>query len=377
MQTTRYLKCVPTVLAIVCCFAALTACQDPPPIKIGFAGGLTGRHSDLGVYGRNGVLLAVEEANSKGGINGRAIELLVMDDQQDPAIAATVDNQLIDAGVVAIIGHFTSAMSVAAAPITNSRKVLLFSPTTSTNQLSGHDDHFIRVMSPSRYTTEKLATHVFDRLNLRRLVIVYDDKNQAFADDWLDGFRQFATSRNATVTPVAFTPHPDYPFSSLPDSINAQSPDGLLIIAAALDAAMICQQVRKEGSTYPIFTTMWSMSDEFIQHGGSAVEGVTFANWFDPDHPSESSRRFRDTFSRRFGHPPTFAAHFAYETAIILIDGLRRNDNPLELKDTILLQKIYDGTQGTIEFDRYGDPVRDLFLMTVRNGRFVRLESGK
>jgi branched-chain amino acid transport system substrate-binding protein len=66
------------------------------PIKVGFVGGLTGRLSDLGSGGRNGVMLAVEEINNAGGISGRPVELITKDDKQDPEVAVKVDKELID-----------------------------------------------------------------------------------------------------------------------------------------------------------------------------------------------------------------------------------------------------------------------------------------
>ncbi len=97
------------------------------PIKVGFVGGLTGRLSDLGTAGRNGVILAVEEINSRGGINGRPVELITKDDKQDPELSLRVDRELVDEGVAAIIGHMTSVMSMAVLPFINEEKILMIS----------------------------------------------------------------------------------------------------------------------------------------------------------------------------------------------------------------------------------------------------------
>ena len=85
--------------ALFIAILALAGCGRNDPIKIGLGGGLTGRVADRGIAGRDGVILAVEEKNSAGGIDGRLVELLVKDDRQDPVVAARVDRELIDAGV--------------------------------------------------------------------------------------------------------------------------------------------------------------------------------------------------------------------------------------------------------------------------------------
>lgn len=362
------------IVSLLSWLVLLTGCDNRTPIKIGFVGGLTGRHADLGLYGRNGVLLAIEEVNASGGINGRELELIVKDDKQDPSIAVRVDKELIAEDVVAIIGHFTSAMSVAAVPVVNSEEILLLSPTTSTNYLSGKDDQFLRIMSPNLQANTRLAKHVFEEKKIRKLVVAYDDQNRAFGKDWADFFEQLGKESGREVIVYPYVSKDGFHFSDLAEKIVSNKPDGTLIVAAALDAAMLCQQIRKTGSDMPLFTTMWSMSNDFLQHGGAAAEGVAFANWFDPDHPSATSKEFRKKYSERFGQMPTFASHFSYEAASVLIYALNKTQEPQALKTAILDKKSFHGTQGIFTFDQYGDAQRDLFIMQVENGKFVNME---
>ncbi|HAY27617.1 MAG TPA: ABC transporter substrate-binding protein, partial [Candidatus Accumulibacter sp.] len=73
--------------SLILAICVLTACAPPEPIRIGFIGGTSGRVADLGIAGRDAVLLAVELRNQAGGIAGRKVELLIRDDQQDPEAA--------------------------------------------------------------------------------------------------------------------------------------------------------------------------------------------------------------------------------------------------------------------------------------------------
>ena len=79
---------------------------------------------------------------------------MIKDDQHDPEVALRVDQELIDAGVVAIIGHMTSAMSVVAVPLMNRELMLMISPTTSTSRLTGIDDFFSQ-SDASQHTPEQ------------------------------------------------------------------------------------------------------------------------------------------------------------------------------------------------------------------------------
>ena len=183
----RIVRIVYVFLMIV--ITTLIGCDRKKPIKIGFAGCLTGRLSDLGTAGRNGVMLAVEQINETGGINGRPVELIVKDDKQDPDVAIQVDKELIEEGVVAIIGHMTSAMSVAVVPLMNKEKMLIISPTTSTNELTGIDDYFFRIMPPNKAETDHLAHYTLNVMGLRKMVCVYDLSNLAFTEGWYRNFK--------------------------------------------------------------------------------------------------------------------------------------------------------------------------------------------
>ncbi|MDT8445116.1 MAG: ABC transporter substrate-binding protein [Desulfuromonadales bacterium] len=109
----------------------LPACKEQPPLKIGFVGGLTGRVADLGVAGRDAVILAVEEKNRSGGIAGRKVELVVSDDRQDVGSARQAISELTTQQVVAIIGPMTSSMAAVIQPLVNVEQIVTISPTVN------------------------------------------------------------------------------------------------------------------------------------------------------------------------------------------------------------------------------------------------------
>lgn len=125
----------------------IVACSRNP-IPVGFAGPLSGSSSDLGVQGRNGATLAIEEINEAGGIAGRPLELIARDDWNDPDLVPLLNTELVEEGVVATIGHMTSAPSVVAAALGERGRVLHISPTASAPDLSSRDDLFSESRAP-------------------------------------------------------------------------------------------------------------------------------------------------------------------------------------------------------------------------------------
>ncbi len=360
-------------LVLFFCSVGIIYAADQKPIKIGFVGGLTGKISDLGIQGRNGATLAVEHINRQGGIHGRPVKLVAKDDKQDVQTALTVDKQLIDEGVTAIVGHMTTAMSEAVLPLINDRKMVMISPTTSTKKLSGMDDYFLRVINDNTRLTDLLAAHAAKKLKLRRIVATHDLSNRAYSEGFVADFRAgFERFRGKVISSESYLIGPDAGFKNLARTMLAAKPDGLLIVASAIDTAMLCQQVRMMGSTIPILIGGYAQTPDLLIQGGPAVEDIIATEYVNYDSTSKSMVDFRSQFRERFGGAdPTFAAVFAYEAVMVLKDALSANSDPKSLKETILKQRTFQGLEGPFELNSYGDAKRTAYIVTVRNNRFA------
>lgn len=365
-----------TLIPFLLCLALLSGCDsEKEPIRLGFVGGLSGRVADLGMAGRDGALLAVEEANRAGGIRGHRIELLVRNDRQDPLVAVKVDQELVSAGVAAIVGHMTSAMSLAGLPVANAHKVLMFSPTTSTNELTGIDDYFFRNYPASAQTALLLARHVAEEMAAQRVAVVYDLANRAHTESYFEHFRRELEGLGSTVSSVTtFTSGPQTRFLDLARRIDPRQTDALLILANAMDTAMLAQQLEKLGHELPIVTSGWSATAEVLEFGGRAVEGIQFFNTYDRNHSGPRYRRFRDDFLERFGYRGGFASAHAYDAANVILQALRVDPDPDRLRETIIEIGTFEGLQDTLTIDRFGDVVREHVLMTIHDSRLRPVE---
>jgi branched-chain amino acid transport system substrate-binding protein len=316
------------------------------PIKLGFAGGLTGTLSDLGIAGRNGVILAVEEANERGGINGRQVVLITKDDKNDPEVARTVDRELIDEGVVAIVGHMTST-----------------------------DDYLFRTNLPSKTQTDHLSEYITAVIDLKSVSAVYDLSNRAFSGKMYNNFKESYYQLGGTlVGVVTFTSGVPESFLIIAKQLLSNKPDGIFIITGSLDAALLCQQIRKIDSDITIISSTWAMAPDLIKNGGPAVEGIIFSQPQNTENQSESYKWFIDTYRARFGNEPSFVSAYGYESARIIIDAFSIDDSPERLKFTILDHNVYNGLLGDLEIDRFGDALRKRYISTVKNGKFVLME---
>ncbi|MBF0287031.1 MAG: ABC transporter substrate-binding protein [SAR324 cluster bacterium] len=354
---------------------ALSGCEKKAPIKIGFVGNLTGRLSLLGTGGRDGTTLAVENINKTGGILGRKVELIVKDDRNDPEVVWQVDQELIDKKVVAIIGHMLSDMSLQALPLINQEQMVMISPTSTSNSLTGLDDYFFRIALPDKRQTDQLAQYAYHQIPLKKIAGIYDQSNQSFTEGWYHNFQSAYKKNGGMVTStVTFTSGEKASYFSFAQQLLNSKPDGVVIVASALDTALLCQQIRKLGSRIPILSSGWAKAPDLLQHGGSAVEGLTLPQTHNEENPTESYLLFTKQFEKRFGKLPNFAAAGAYDAAQLLFETLSKNSDPNQLKQSLLTQHMFQGLQGEINIDQYGDAERQTFLIQVNHGQFKTIE---
>ncbi len=353
----------------------LNGCADRKPIYVGFAGELTGKYSDLGVHGRNGAQLAVDEINEAGGISGRRIELLTRDDLGTPEGAQAVDRELIDAGVVAIIGHMTSGQTLAALPITQEAGIVLLSPTASTPDLSGLDDHFFRVNPDNSLEARTLARQVYQQHNLARLAVIHDSSNAAYTHTFWTAFAKAYRALGGQVAgEVSFSSSEETDFALLIAELYPTESEALLIIASALDTALIAQQTRISGWHTTLFASGWAQTEALPQNGGQAVEGIEIVMNYDSNSPKPAFLDFQTRYQNRFGRAPTFAAAQAYEAVLVLTAALEKTSGQAEgLPQSLLETQNLEGLTGSISLNEYGDVIRTQFLITIQNGQFVTL----
>lgn len=370
-------------LTVLVMMIVITSCLSPSPIRVGFAGELTGKQADLGVHGRNGVRLAVEDINAAGGIAGRPIELWVRDDLGTPEGARAADRDLIKAGVVAIIGHMTSGQTMAAISVINDAEVVLLSPTTSTYALSGLDDYFFRVNPDNLAEARILAQRVCGELGLSEVAGIYDVDNAAYTQTFWSAFVETCQALGQrAVAEVAFSAAEAPDLAPLVSELKSHRPDVLLIMAAALDTALIAQQTRLQDCEVPLFATGWSHTEILLQNGGRAIEGMEMIMSFDSNHQvTEASvdspsalQAFKTRYRQRFGQAPMFASAQAYEAMMVLAEALKETGGKAQgLPDALSGIKHYKGLNTHLSIDAYGDVIRPQFLVTIREGEFVTL----
>jgi branched-chain amino acid transport system substrate-binding protein len=365
---------IPAIYIVLLAGSVLQSCQKPETIRLGFVGGLTGRNGDLGTAGRDGALLAIEDINASGGIGGKRIELVIRDDKSDPEEAKKVVSELVAANVTAIVGPMTSAVAVAAIPITDAARTLMLSPTVSSNDLTGKDDYFIR-LNLNRDTAAATADHMAGRLKIKDAALVYDISNRSYTGSVAEAFkRRFSALGGEIAIEQTFDAKEKGGLLAVARNVAARKPSAVFIVAGAVDSAMVCQQMKKLGMAMPVYVAEWAGTNEFLKAGGKAVAGTYILQHFNGNSSHPPFVKFKQDHERRFGDSPSFAATYSYEAVFIIAAALHKDPEPARLKDTITGIGKFDGLLSCLLIDRYGDPERLFYVMRIHNDRFVLVE---
>ena len=364
---------IPTLAASML-LCGLLACAPPEPINLGFVGGLSGRVADLGVDGRNGALLAVEQRNNAGGVKGRPVVLWAEDDQQNVQLARQAVSHLIERKVAAIIGPMTSAMALVTVPLVNQAQLVMVSPTVTTNDLAGLDDYFFRVISPTRNYAKVSANYHFQQAGLRRIAAAYDLQNLSYSRSWLQDYRAaFDETGGSVIASIGFTSGDQTHYAELARQLLAAKPDGVLLITNSVDAAMLAQQLRRINPAVSIAASEWAATERLIELGGRAVEGIMIAQFLDRKSQQPAYVEFRKSYTDRFGKEPGFAGLTAFDAANVVLQALASQKSGESLKQTLVAQQAFDGAQTPVLFDAFGDASRTTFMTTIRAGSFELL----
>lgn len=351
--------------------AGLCGCAPPPPVKIGFIGGFTGRLSDLAVDGHNGAQLAVETLVARG----EHYELVVHDNahQVDGGIAAV--DAAADEGDAFAIGPMTSVLALGMLPEMSRRRLVMISPTANADELAGRDDYFFRVITPARSGAELLAEAAIRRRQTR-VVALMDWHNRSYTEGFAKAFEaRFEALGGAPVASVHYETDRNPDYGAIAAQVLASRPQLVLLVSSAVDASIAAQQLRRRAPEVRLAVASWAANVQLLQLGGHAVEGALVLQTLDLASRSPAYLDFLARYQARFGTVPGQAAVYSYQAVMLGVEALRRTTPAHPLREVLAVPGRWPGLLEPVELDRFGDNQSRYHLSEIREGRFVMLPS--
>lgn len=353
--------------------------EIPPPtnlkeVRIGFLGPLEGSIiSDLGKQMLQGSILAIEEANKKGGYKGIPYKLMEHNDVGLWGAAANEVVKMDDEKVWAWLGTIDDINSHVA--IRASLKLEI------PNINSGDPDPtftetnipwVIRVIPDDRQSGYALVDYIFVKTGHSRVAVIR--ANNRYGRVGILHFNRSSTRIGyPTVIEERFNDG-ETDFTSQLERIKKTSPDAIVIWGNAKESALILQQIRKMELNQPVFGSDRMVNPEFLKIAGSLADGVVTTCQYNPDANIPKLKEFQKNYLKRFGmEPDVFAAH-AYDGMNMIIGAIEKAGlNRALIRDVLTDMKTfngYEGVTGKIIFDASFNNVRPIFLAKVVNGKF-------
>jgi branched-chain amino acid transport system substrate-binding protein len=342
-------------------------------IKIGAILPLTGKDSTTAGTAKEGLLLAVEQINKLGGINGRKIELILEDSESDQTKAITAFNKLIFGDKVqVVIGGFTSMEAAALAPLAQSNKRILFSPTATTLVLNKAGDYVFKFREGIDLQGKKIA-EVMQKLNIKKLAIIYNDTE--IAHDLMNTFSQEAKSRGIEIVGVEKYTQKDIDFRTQLTKIKSKKPEAIYIIGYPKDVSMVVKQTRELGLQQQIFSINSAESSVIFEIAGPTAEGIIFTTSpLNCKYDVWPGKTFCDIYKEKYGKDPDYRAAYLYDSLMIVVDAINKVGNDAEKLKIQLLKTNFNGATGKTIFDSDGNAQREVIIKTIKNGKFVPYE---
>lgn len=339
-------------------------------IRIGIAGPMTGDQAKMGMDFKNGVSLAVEEWNSKGGVLGKKIEMIVSDDQHDPKQAVAVANKMVNEGVVGVIGHFNSSCSIPASDVYNRAGIPMITPGSTNPQLTekGYRGVF-RVCGRDDQQGKIAAEFVTDYLKLKNVAILHD--KTTYGQGLADEFRKFIGNKVNLVYYGGIV-QGDKDFKMVLIAIKSKNPELIFFGGIYPEAGLLAKQAKELGLNAPLMSGDGTIDPKFIEIAGtSAAEGTYLT--FSPDPKNiPSAKGFVEKYEVKYGQIGPYSI-YAYDAANILLTAIRAANST---DGKAIIEKLhsmeFDVALGSLRFDEKGDVTVSPYVVWItKGGKFV------
>jgi branched-chain amino acid transport system substrate-binding protein len=343
-------------------------------IVVGEYGSLTGAEATFGQSTHNGIMLAVDEINAAGGVNGRRMRVITEDDQSKAEEAASVVQKLISQNnVIAVLGEVASSNSLAAAPIAQAAKVPMITPSSTNPKVTEVGDYIFRMCFIDPYQGEAMANYLATEQKMKTAAILIDVKS-----DYSTGLasffeRTFVANGGKIVIKQSYAKG-DSDFRSQLTAIKGANPEVIFVPGYYNDIGQIAIQARDLGMKQPLAGGDGWESPKLIEIGGKALEGCFYSNHYHVDDPSPAVREFVEKYEQRFGAKPDSLAALGYDSARVLADAIKRagTTDGAKLRDAIAVTKGFAGVTGIVNLGADRNPVgKKLVVLEIKDGQLA------
>ncbi len=339
-------------------------------VKVGFNVPLTGFAAADGESALNGAKLAVKQANSTGGIDGKQIELVVYDDQASPKEAVPIANRLIekDGVKVAVSGSY-SGSTRAAAGVFQSAGIPYISAYAIHPDITRAGNYVFRTSFMGEVQGRAGALLIGQTMQHKRVVVI-TLKND-FGKSLAAGFKAEAANFGMEIVNEYEYSIRDRQFGPIVAKVRSDNPDAIYASGYFFTAGPLVNQLRSGGVTAPIIGQEGYDSEQFIKIAGDAAEGVIITTSLDRDSNAPETRAFIIEYEKFTGRKVDMVAASGHTALNVVIAALRKagTGNSDAIRNAIAKTQLAAST-GHISFNALGEVRKNVQVQIVSDGDF-------
>src|SRR5690625_1314547 len=285
--------------------------QDVNVVKLGFAAPLTGPQAHYGEDMRNGLLLAIEEANEQGiEVDGKTarFELVSRDDQADPRTAVQVAQQIVDEGVDGILGHFNSGTTIPASRVYHDAGLPQIAMATSPEYTDQGYETTFRMMTSDTQQGAAAGQFMVADLGAKKIALI-DDRTaygQGLADE---------VAKAVETAAGEYTADKANDVTAILCNIKSREPDVIFFGGLDAQSGPMRRQMVTLGIEAPLVSGEMTRSDTFLRLAGDAANGTYASLAGVPLQQMAAGERFEQAYKERFNTNPGVYAPYAYDGA--------------------------------------------------------------
>ena len=354
-------------------FAGCGSKESGDTIKVGANFELTGNVANYGNATIEGLQLAIEEANEAGGINGKKIELVSVDDKSEAAESINAATKLIsDDDVKVIVGPATTGLVLAETQTATDAKVPIIAPCATSPEATVENGkvkpYVFRSCFIDPQQGEVMATFAAKELKAKTAVI-YVDNSSDYSKNLGKVFKEkFEAAGGKVVMEEAFL-QKDQDFKATLTKLKTANADVMFVPAYYEEVGKIVKQAREMGINSAILgTDGWDDTKVVDIAGADALNNTFFST-----HYSEKDAEvqgFIEAYKKKYNRAPNVFAALGYDAGKMLVDALKRagSGDTEKIREALEATKDLKVGTGTISMDKNHNPIKTAVILEMKNG---------
>ncbi len=361
-------------VVVVVIGAALAGCQQAPTtIKVGLAAVQSGADAQIGATMLYGSQIAIDEWNAKGGVLGKQIETISLDDEGNPQKAVTIAHNLVDDGVVAVIGHLNSNCTIPASIVYNDAKIIQITPGSTNPQYTeqGFPGAF-RICGRDDQQGPVAGKFLHDQLKLNKIAILHN--KTAYGEGLADEVKKTFEAAGGQVTMFQGIGTDENDFSSNISVIQSSGAEGFFWGGMYGQGGPLCVKMRQAGVNIPFVSGDGCKDQSFIDTIGANATNV-YVSFGKDYHNVPAAQPFLQKYKEKYGREEGAYSVYGYDAANVLLTAIQQaGTTDADKVAAVMKSHPFETILGKIEFDDKGDVKGSSYVIwTIKDGKFEPL----